>query len=389
MGGAGGEERRPSHGLIFAVIGLALLVGVVGGGIAGGLVAALVPRDSASPTRAGNPAVAAGPTTLLSVKEESAITDAVAKVNPGVVTLLVEAQQTDAAGRVVSETNLGSGVVIDARGYIVTNQHVVDSATKISVRLPSGEERPGVLVGDDSPFTDIAVIRVQPDNLTVVPVGDSEALALGQQVLAIGSPAFGSSLTDVRNDFNNTVTRGIVCGIHRRWPREDTIMEDLIQTDAAVNHGNSGGALVTLNGDLVGITTTVVRGTDQGNEVQGVAFAISSRVFKPLVDQIIASGRVQRPYVGISHRQITPDIARQNRLPVQNGALVINVDGDSPAAKAGIQRGDIITKINNTPITEDAPYLSILVKQTPNTTVPVTYTRNGKETTVDVDIGIR
>lgn len=388
----GAEERHPGWGLILALIGVALLVGAAAGGVTGGLVAALIPREPASPTRVPREATRqtdAPVTTLRVTSEESAITETVSKVSPGVVTLIVQATRTDAAGRVFQETNIGSGVVIDPRGYIVTNQHVVENQRRITVRLQSGEERPGVLVGDDSPFTDIAVVRVQPEGLTVVPIGDSDALRLGQTVLAIGSPAFGSSPRDVRNDFNNTVTRGIVSGLHRRWPKNDAIMEDLIQTDAAVNHGNSGGALVNLAGELVGITTTVVRGTPSGLQVQGVTFAISSRTFKPLVDEIIRTGKVQRPYLGIQHQLITPDIARQYGLPVQAGAYVVDVVPESPAAKAGIRPRDIIVRIDKMEIAEDMPYLNILAKLQPNTTVSIAFLRGGREMTADVTVGVR
>lgn len=388
----GADERHPGWGMVLALIGVALLVGAVAGGVTGGLVAALIPRESASPTRTPREAIRqtdAPVTTLRVTSEESAITETVAKVSPGVVTLIVQATRTDAAGRVFQETNIGSGVVIDPRGYIVTNQHVVENQRRITVRLQSGEERPGVLVGDDSPFTDIAVVRVQPEGLTVVPIGDSDALRLGQTVLAIGSPAFGSSPRDVRNDFNNTVTRGIVSGLHRRWPKDDAIMEDLIQTDAAVNHGNSGGALVNLAGELVGITTTVVRGTPSGLQVQGVTFAISSRTFKPLVDEIIRTGKVQRPYLGIQHQLITPEIARQYGLPVQAGAYVVDVVPESPAAKAGIRPRDIIVRIDKMEIAEDMPYLNILAKLQPNTTVSIAFLRGGREMTADVTVGVR
>jgi len=378
--------------MVLARSGVALLVGAVAGGVTGGLVAALIPRESASPTRVPREAARqtdAPVTTLRVTSEESAITETVAKVSPGVVTLIVQAARTDAAGRVFQETNIGSGVVIDPRGYIVTNQHVVENQRRITVRLQSGEERPGVLVGDDSPFTDIAVVRVQPEGLTVVPIGDSDALRLGQTVLAIGSPAFGSSPRDVRNDFNNTVTRGIVSGLHRRWPKDNAIMEDLIQTDAAVNHGNSGGALVNLAGELVGITTTVVRGTPSGLQVQGVTFAISSRTFKPLVDEIIRNGKVQRPYLGIQHQLITPELARQYGLPVQAGAYVVDVVPESPAAKAGIRPRDIIVRIDKMEIAEDMPYLNILAKLQPNTTVSIAFLRGGREMTADVTVGVR
>ncbi|MBI2761414.1 MAG: trypsin-like peptidase domain-containing protein [Chloroflexi bacterium] len=393
MGYYDDDERRPGsgQGTLFAIIGLALLVGAIGGGVAGGLVAVLVPRDEGTGSRPATNvrATPAGPATTINLQESSAVTETVQKVIPGVVTLLVQASRTDAAGRVVRETNLGSGVVIDPRGYLITNQHVIADATKISVKMPSGEERPGVLVGDDSPFTDIAVIRVQPDGLKPLAVGDSDALALGQQVIAIGSPAFGTSLSDVRNDFNNTVTRGIVSGLRRRWPRQDTVMEDLIQTDAAINNGNSGGALVNLAGELVGITTTVVRGTQQGSQVQGVAFAISSKTFKPIVDEIINTSKVQRPYIGVTHQQITAELARQNSLPVPGGAFVVDVVTESPADKAGIRKSDIITRINQQEISDEMPYLNVLIRQTPNSTVPVTILRAGREMTVDVTIGLR
>lgn len=388
--------RRPPLGLLAVVAGLALLTGLIGGGIAGGIVATLLPKDS-QPVAARTTATAtpAAPATRLNLTEDSAITQTVQKVLPGVVTLLVEATKLDPAGRVIGrETNLGSGVVIDSRGYIVTNFHVVENAVKITVKFPGGEERPAATVGDDSPFTDIAVIRVQPDNLTVVPMGDSDALDLGQQVLAIGSPAFGQSATDVRNDFKNTVTRGIVSGLHRRWPKSDTVMEDLIQTDAAVNHGNSGGALVTFKGEVVGIPTTVVRKAGGDFVVEGVAFAISSKTFRPLVEEIIQNGKVRRPYLGVRHFTITSDNAAAVGVPVRNGVPVLNngaavasLERNGPAQTAGLQQNDIITKIGATDITEENPYLYVLAKLQPNSTVPVTVWRNGRQMTVDVTVG--
>lgn len=379
------QDRRPAWGVWLAVIGVALVIGMLGGGVAGAVVAVLAPRNETPATRSAANGDPARPSTVLTLKEESAITGTVKKVVPGVVTLLVQAQRTDNAGRIVRETNLGSGVVIDPRGFIITNQHVVENAVKITVKLASGAERPGVLVGDDSPFTDIAIIRVQPDGLTAVPVGDSDALELGQQLLAIGSIAFGVNATD----FRSNVTRGIVSGLHRRYPRQDTVMEDLIQTDAAVNHGNSGGALVNLGGELVGITTTVVRGTQNGFQVQGVAFAISSKTFMPIADAIMNNGRVARPYVGIQHQQVTEAVARQAGLSVPGGAIVLDVIADSPAARAGIRRGDVITKLAGVEITEDMPYLNVLVQQHPGATVPVTLLRGGREMTVEVTVGER
>ena len=366
---------------ISGVLALAVLIGALSGAFAGASVALLIPRGGAETKPAAD---VSPPTTtnLVQVKEESAITETFQKVSPGVVTLIVQAQRTDQLGRTIRETNLGSGVIIDPRGYLITNEHVVRGANRIMVKLADGQERPGVLVGDDMPFTDIAVVRIQPDGITAVPIGDSDALVPGQAVLAIGSIAFGEN----RTDFRNTVTRGIVSGLHRRWPRDDVVMEDLIQTDAAVNHGNSGGALVTLTGELVGITTTVIRGTQGGHQVEGVAFSLSSRTFKPIIDQIIAHGKTERPYVGIVHRQITQELAQQNRLPVRDGAFVLDVVADSPAARAGVQKGDIITKLAEQEISEDLPYLNVLVKQRPFTTVPVTLLRGGRELRLNIEI---
>lgn len=379
------EEQGTRWRLILAVMAVAVFVAAVSGGLAGAGIALMVSGDDDSEPAAVAAAGNEPPSTVLQVSEASAATDTFAKVSPGVVTLIVQAQNTDANGRATRETNLGSGVIIDDRGYIVTNEHVVRGATRIVVKLANGEERPGVLVGDDKPFTDIAVVRMQPDNLTVVPVGDSDALVPGQGVLTIGSIAFSATLID----FRNTITRGVVSGIHRRWPRDDTVMEDVIQTDAAINHGNSGGPLLTLNGQVVGIVTTVIRSTQAGQAVQGVGFAIPSKVFMPIVTELIATGKTTRPYVGIVHKQVTAEVAAQNRLPPREGAVVLDVLADSPAARAGVQRGDLITKVADADVTEDQPYLNILARQRIDSTVPLTLLRSGREMTLDITIVAR
>ncbi|MGD9892362.1 MAG: S1C family serine protease [Dehalococcoidia bacterium] len=377
------EDRVSPWRGVMGILAVAVAVAAISGALAGASVALLVSDDEPE-AKTSAAAEEPGPSTLLKVTEESALTDTFAKVSPGVVTLIVQAQRVDGNGRVIRETNLGSGVIIDEGGYLVTNEHVVRDAAQISVIMHDGSERPGVLVGDDAPFTDIAVVRIQPSDLTVVPVGDSDSVQAGQGVLAIGSVAFNQQMYD---EFRNNVTRGIVSGVHRRWPKDDTIMEDLIQTDAAINHGNSGGALVTLDGQLIGIMTTVVRGTQSGQQVQGVGFAISSRTFKPLVDQIIANGKTDRPYAGIVHQTISAEQAQRARLPVTNGAAaVVDVIDDSPASRAGVQEGDIITKLADFEINDAQPYLYALVKMKPNTTVPLTVLRGGQEMQLSLDI---
>lgn len=383
------EERVSPWRGVMGILAIAVAVAALSGALAGASVALLVSDDGApvkDQATADNGAEA-GPSTLLQVTEESAITETFDKVSPGVVTLIVQAQRLDTNGRMIRETNLGSGVVIDDRGYIVTNEHVVRGATQITVIMSDGSERPGVLAGDDAPFTDVAVVRIQPDNLTVVPMGDSEMVRPGQAVLTIGSVAFNQQMYD---EFRNNVTRGIVSGVGRRWPKDDTVMEDLIQTDAAINHGNSGGALVTLDGQLIGITTTVVRGTQSGQQVEGVGFAISTRTLKPVIDQIIRNGKTDRPYVGIVHQTISAEQAQRARLPLSNGAAaVVEVIENSPASRAGVQKGDIITKLADFEINDDQPYLSALVKMKPNTTVPLTIVRGGQEMQLSLDVMVR
>lgn len=377
------EDRVSPWRGVMGILVIAVAVAAISGAFAGASVALLV-SDGGSEAKSDAAAAEPGPSTLLKVTEESALTETFSKVSPGVVTLIVQAQHLDGNGRVVRETNLGSGVIIDERGYLVTNEHVVRDATQISVIMNDGSERPGVLVGDDAPFTDVAVVRIQPSGITVVPVGDSNSVQPGQGVLAIGSVAFNQQMYD---QFRNNVTRGVVSGVHRRWPKDDTVMEDLIQTDAAINHGNSGGALVTLDGQLIGIMTTVVRGTQSGQQVQGVGFAISSRTFKSLVDQIVANGKTDRPYVGIVHQTISADQAQRARLPVTNGAAaVVDVIDNSPASRAGVQKGDIITKLADYEVNDDQPYLYALVKMKPNTTVPLTVLRGGQEMHLSLDI---
>lgn len=378
------DERTSRWRGLFGLLALAVCVGAIGGAFAGASVALLIPRNdrTESAARLDTPVT---PSTLVQVKEDSLTTDTFKKVAPAVVTLTVQAQYTNGAGQLVREVNLGSGVIIDPAGYLVTNEHVVHGAQKIVVKLADGSERPGVVVGDDMPFTDIAVVRIQPDGITALRLGDSDALVNGQTVLAIGTVAFGPNETD----FRNNITRGIVSGLHRRWPREDTIMEDLIQTDAAVNHGNSGGALVTLTGELIGIPTTVIRGTQNNQSVEGVAFALSSRSFRPLIDQLIQKGKTERPFVGIVHQQLTPELVQRYRAPVKDGAIVADVVADSPAARAGVLKGDVVTKLGDRDITNDEPYINALARQKPNSNVPLTLNRAGRELKVSLDVTAR
>src|SRR5262249_43574592 len=231
----------------------------------------------------------------------------------------------------------GSGVIIDARqGLIVTNQHVVDRAEEITVQLSDGRELAGKLVGAD-PDTDIAVIRVAADTLTGIPAGDSDQVEVGDFVLAIGNPFL----------IGRTVTSGIVSGLNRNNVGLEEV-EDFIQTDAAIYPGNSGGALVNLRGELIGINTAFVGATTAN---AGMGFAIPVNMARTVIDRIVETGDVRRGRLGITFEDATPPLLRQVRLSAAPATPVITkVDPGSPADVAGLKPGDVVTDLGGTPV---------------------------------------
>ena len=364
------EARRPPWGWVVLLLALSLLVGGTAGGMAGALTARLLSDDDEERTVAPLPTPVQGGIVLQS--EESAITEAVQKALPAVVAVIdKEVTPTGDGGQPLA---MGSGVVIDEQGHIVTNEHVVHEVGKVTVMLADGQERDAELVGDDWPFTDVAVLKIDGEGLAPIAVGDSDALVPGQRVIAVGNPLQG---------FYSSVTVGVVSGVGRRWQRDGIFMEGLIQTDAAVNPGNSGGALVDSLGRLVGMPTSVVR-SDNGRTVEGVAFAIPSKTIKDVADQIIESGRTRRAYLGVSHIDVTPEVAAARSLPVDRGAWVSSVGDGSPADEAGIKVGDIILRMGELDITADLPFLNVLMRLDPEETVPTIVNRGGNEITLQV-----
>jgi serine protease Do/serine protease DegQ len=230
----------------------------------------------------------------------------------------------------------GSGVIFDAHsGYIVTNAHVVENASEITVTLQDGRDLKAEIIGSDTP-SDVAVLRVKPDGLTQIPLGDSARVEVGDFVVAIGNP-FG---------LQHTVTSGIISGLSRSGINPDGY-EDFIQTDASINPGNSGGALVNLRGELIGINTAIL--SRSGGNI-GIGFAIPVNMARSVMDQLIRYGSVKRGQLGVSMYTVTPDIAHSLGLPSVVGALVSQVVEGSPAAHAGIRTGDVITSVNGQPV---------------------------------------
>ena len=271
------------------------------------------------------------------------------------------------------EHGLGSGVIISPDGYIVTNNHVVDGATDIRVTLHDRRILPAKLIGRDK-LTDLAVIKVNASDLPSVPWGDSTKLQPGETVLAFGNPL----------GYRFTVTRGIVSALNRPNPAQDRRAPgEFIQTDAAINPGNSGGPLVNAHGQVIGINTFLI---SQTGSFSGMGFAIPTQIVKPTVDGLIRSGKVEHGYMGIGIADVTPDEAKFFNVKTATGAVVSQVEPDSPAAKAGLKTGDVITELNGKTV-NDAGELQVAVGQKqPGTKLDLTVMRDGKSQQIPVTL---
>jgi len=255
---------------------------------------------------------------------------AVARVLPAVVRIGTVVETRDDSGTVTQVRGVGSGVIFDRRGYVVTNHHVIDGAREITVSLTDGRAFPATVVGTD-PTEDLAVVKIDGQHFHVAPLGPSARLALGETVVAIGNP--------LGIDGGPTVTVGVVSGLGRSMEEPGLpILQNLIQTDAAINPGNSGGPLIDLDGRVVGITTALIP------SAHGIGFAISADAITPIVRQIITTGRVTRPSLGVVAVSIRPGMVDAANLPVQDGALVVSIEA-AAAHDAGLKAGDVITAL--------------------------------------------
>ncbi|MDT7011022.1 serine endoprotease DegP [Enterobacter cancerogenus] len=268
---------------------------------------------------------------------------------------------------------LGSGVIIDAaKGYVVTNNHVVDNASTIKVQLSDGRKFDAKVVGKD-PRSDIALIQIQdPKNLTAIKLADSDALRVGDYTVAIGNP-FG---------LGETVTSGIVSALGRSGLNAENY-ENFIQTDAAINRGNSGGALVNLNGELIGINTAILA-PDGGNI--GIGFAIPSNMVKNLTAQMVQYGQVKRGELGIMGTELNSELAKAMKVDAQRGAFVSQVMANSSAAKAGIKAGDVITSLNGKPISSFAALRAEVGSMPIGSKVTLGLLRDGKPVNVSLEL---
>jgi len=383
-------ERPPRRS---SVTGPVILASILSATIAtGGTLLALgatgVLDRTASPaaTPAGQTVSSRQPVTI---DESSAVIDAAEAVSPAVVRMVVQGAGGDVLGGDIPSQGVGSGVIYDANGWILTNRHVVEGGETVTVELKDGREYEGRTYGTDT-LTDLAIVKIDQDEgeeFPIAPIGDSSELKVGQLTIAIGSPL---------GTYSNSVTSGIISATGRRIRVEDgTQLDNLIQTDAAINPGNSGGPLLDAAGNVIGVNTAIA--TDSN----GIGFAIPINIARPIMQQAVAGRELARPFIGISYQQIDVQVAEQFDLPVTDGAWVrvlddggepsdenAVVDG-SPAAEAGITTGDIIVSIEGQPIDVEHPLNAILTQFAPGQTVALQIIRDGDRQNVQLTLGTR
>jgi S1-C subfamily serine protease len=366
------NESRKARGpwSLAAVAGIAALFGAIGGAA----TATLFNEDDADGS-ATTPAASGSNAGGVRVEVSGAIAEAAAKGHASVVR--IESRARDGNG-----VDVGSGVVIDNDGHIVTNAHVVLGTDSLRVFLPDGREQQAILVGHDAPFTDVAVLQVAPGAVTPLDAGDSDALMLGETVVAVGNPL---------SEFAGSVSVGVVSGLNRVRYLDGMRYDDLVQTDAALNNGNSGGALVNLAGQFVAMPTAVLRETAAGVPVSGIGFAIPSNRVMAVARAIIENGGpIARASLAAEHVDVTAEVARSTGLgPDAAGALITAVVPGGPADLAGLLPGDVITTLGGMPVDREHPLLNVLAEMTPDESVTVVFERRGRVVEAQIRPGRR
>lgn len=313
------------------------------------------------------------------LKSEEGIAKVASEVSPSVVSI-----RTDNPTRRGIVQGAGTGIIVSQDGYIMTNKHVVNDASSATVTTADGEIYDKVKIVGVDPLNDVAFLKMDgAKNIRPATIGESSTLRIGQTVVAIGNSL---------GEFKNTVTSGIVSGLGRPVAAQSQDgsqaewLSDLIQTDAAINPGNSGGPLVNLSGQVVGINTAVA------SDAQGIGFAIPINATKGILEGVLKNGKVERAYIGVSYVDITPAVARERKLSVKRGALVVGNQGGSavqsggPADKAGVKDGDIIIKIGNFTVGKNGGVSSLIAAYRPGETVQITILRDGKELVKEVTL---
>jgi S1-C subfamily serine protease len=357
------------------IIAIAIVAGLLSGALSATAVSNLL-RPQTSPV-ASAPLV--GTASQVRVLESSSVIDAVKKVAPAVVTIY-----SQGSGALNNATGTGSGFIFDANGWILTNRHVVSGAQKLTVQLQDTRSFDARLYGIDT-LTDLAIVKIDATGLPTAPLGNSADLEAGQVAIAIGNPL---------GNFENTVTTGVVSGLGRQIRAGDATqtsseqLNNLIQTDAAINPGNSGGPLVSSAGTVIGVNTAV------NADAQGIGFSIPIDVAKPIMQQALKGEKLSRPYIGVRYTPVTPQVAKDQGLSVKNGALIGSATAgtaailpDSPAAKAGLQSGDVIVAVDGTKIDQAHDLSLLILPHKPGDTITLSVLRGSTTRDVQLTLG--
>ncbi len=370
------KERKSSNGGLIALTVFSLLIGAAG--LAIGIIALLGGLKGNAPV---STASADGYYQGNSVEfEETSVANIVSKVTPAVVSIITESRKSGYYSYFSSGTtqSAGTGMIVTSDGYIITNKHVIDGATSVQVITQAGDTYEDVEVVGADPLNDVAYLKIKDaKDLPTITLGDSKTIAIGQPVLAIGN-ALGV--------YQNSVTQGIVSGSGRSVTASDSngsnseTLTDMIQTDAAINPGNSGGPLVNAAGEVIGINTAV------STSANGLGFAIPISATKGMLNRIIETGKAERAYLGLTYVAVTAEVAKEYKLPVNQGAYIYNsskssgnaVIKDGPADKAGIETGDIITKVGNIEVGRAGSISTLIGEYKVGDVIEITYIRDGE-----------
>jgi S1-C subfamily serine protease len=337
------------------------------------------PAATPSPVPSAAPAATTAAAPAPSASDFSnAVRGVAQKVKPAVVQVTNEQVQFDGFTNqpFTVPAGVGSGVIYDDQGHILTNNHVVAGAQQLTVALPDGSTYQAKLVGAD-PYTDLAVLKVDGKNLPVAQFGDSEKLQVGDWVVAIGNA--------LALPGGPTVSAGVVSALGRTVQEpgqtdrdQGPYLFDVVQTDAPINPGNSGGPLIDLQGEVVGINTLVAGQAEPGVQAQGIGFAISIASAKPIADQLVATGHAVHPYIGVQEIPLNPVIANRLGTTAKSGVAIVAVGADTPAATAGLRSRDIITAIDGTSIADDSAFAKAIDSHKPGDTIELTVARGGQ-----------
>ena len=380
-------ERR--GGVVVPIVVASLLSAVLASAGTYGLLRASGALDQPPAISMTVPAAPAGTTQQVTIDESSAAVAAAQNVSPAIVTIVTTGNAGDLngffQGQDIPATGVGSGIIYDANGWVLTNRHVVTGADELSVLLKDGREFAGTVYGIDT-LTDLAIVKVDATGLPTATFGDSGAIKVGQVAIAIGSPL---------GTYTNSVTSGIVSALGRMITVDDgTTIRNLIQTDAAINPGNSGGALLDAGGNVIGVNTAIA------STAEGIGFAIPVNMAKPIMAQAQAGKPIARPWIGIRYVSIDRQVAKERSLPVTDGVLVDAgrdpnggvldaVVPNGPGAAAGLRAGDIIVKIDGVAISDAAPFEYLLIQHSPGDDIRLTVLRDGTPTDLTVTLGTR